>query len=463
MENICLIILKSSLNILSINKTLNTEYAFFNTSHAEFQYALKKFILSSLNVSSTCQTQPGTLKNYLIKYIYPILIIFGVISNLFCLVALLKINRTTKKANRNFTLCLATLCFCDLNMILFACGREYLEAAFDIPLRLYSVYACKSLFFACYLFSSFASYLYAYIAFERWFAISKPIKYKQTKNQYSRVRILYIFLFCVSISFPFLLFSTIKEVATPLENIKKTCDLSGQYYVHLTILDAFLYCFVPFLITLSFSSSTLVILVYKSRFRSLNMSSTGNASNVSNHSPVVSSNVKIKKNLNTVDGKSTILTFRYSKSSNTHIHNSKGSTLKITKENNLNAMQKLYPQSIKENILSNEPSSLIEGLTLTKSVETKRWSDFKTTIMLMTLPFSYLVVTFPVFVIITLTFIKHDHDKALNEYETAFVFFKTIMHLNNSFNILFFIFFGKTLRNDLKKIVQYMLHGNNIS
>ena len=45
-----------------------------------------------------------------------------------------------------------------------------------------------------------------------------------------------------------------------------------------------------------------------------------------------------------------------------------------------------------------------------------------------------------------------DSLKVEKDFETEFVFSKTLMHINNSFNILFLMLFGKSLRKDLKKI-----------
>ena len=79
---------------------------------------------------------------------------------------------------------------------------------------------------------------------------------------------------------------------------------------------------------------------------------------------------------------------------------------------------------------------------------TKRISRLKLTLSLLMLTISYLVSTLPVFVIISLQFIAPyiRHGVHLeNELAVA----NTIMYANNSFNILFFILFGKNLRKEL--------------
>ena len=67
-----------------------------------------------------------------------------------------------------------------------------------LKIRSHSLFSCKIFFFVCYLFSSFSSYLYALLAFERWHAIAEPIKYKnKSKKNFKRSAIL--FLFCTSL------------------------------------------------------------------------------------------------------------------------------------------------------------------------------------------------------------------------------------------------------------------------
>jgi len=85
-------------------------------------------------------------------------------------------------------------------------------------------------------------------------------------------------------------------------------------------------------------------------------------------------------------------------------------------------------------------------------IQKKKTSGFKTTLMLLTLPISYLISTFPVFIIILLQFINNViRDQTENDYETEFSISKLCMYLNNSFNILCFMLFGESVRNDIKK------------
>jgi hypothetical protein len=77
-------------------------------------------------------------------------------------------------------------------------------------------------------------------------------------------------------------------------------------------------------------------------------------------------------------------------------------------------------------------------------------SRMRLTLMLMTFPITYLITTFPLFVIITCQLIGHYFVGNFKvNFENEFAIFRTLMFSNNSFNILFFILFGKSLRKDM--------------
>ena len=449
-------------SILTINTNLmpmRTNASFFvkkysNTSRHLIASSNKKnwsTLCDYFNKKSTWD-QTNFDRFTLIKCIYPALIILGIIGNTLSLLALIKINRTTKKSNRNFTFCLATLCFTDLILVLFGCLREYIEEVYDFPMRSYSIYTCKAFFFICYLFSSFASYLYAYIAFERWYAISNPIKYRQKTCTKNRKQIFLIFAFCASISVPYLLFSKLQDGDITIVLSKTICDLSDQYYVYLTLLDALLYCFVPFLITLIFSSLTLINLINKRTLNSSNMPNVGSDSTISNLNTFKPFSFHRRKNIK----------IRFSKkiAINPKLESNKQEinviTLRVdTQEESLNSLQNSNPSGRGETSVCLRNELRLRRKQIPACIN-KRASDVRTTIMLMMLPISYLIATFPVFVIITLQFInnffRHEDEK---DFGIEFALSKTLMHINNSFNILFLMLFGHSLRNDLKKILNF--------
>ena len=298
-------------------------------------------------------TKINIFKYYIAKFVYPILIILGLLGNSLSLLAIIKIKQRKTKANRNFSNCLVILCLIDICLLFFGCLREYLEVVFSLPLRSYSVYTCKISLYVCYFFSSYSSYLYAFIAYERWTAIKNPIKYKQ-KNEAktNKKSIAMICAACVLICVPILFCVKLQKYfkSKTLAFMPKTkCIILPQFYTIITMLDAFVYSFLPFLMTLVFSLATLVYLVKKKRNNNLTMA--------------------------------------------------------------LNQSKPSSNQSKTEQILL---ANLFKEKNKIPSLKIKRVSNFKATIMLLTLPFSYLIATFPYFVILFLAFLA-SFSKNLNE------------------------------------------------
>ena len=344
----------------------------------------EKFIQKIHNVSSF-----NMLRFNLIKYIYPILLIFGIFGNTLSFLVMLRIYRTKKKRpNRNFSFCLAMLCFADLAILLVGCLREYFEEVFSMSIRSSTIYSCKIFYFTCYLFSAFSSYLYAFIAVERWQAVTRPIKYKQQKAVQNQKTIILIFVYCICISLPFLILPTLQKSITPMRNvpndfkIEPKCEISHSIILSdllIMLLDSLFYCLIPFLVTIFFSILTWIKLIMTRRSNSTQLAVVVvNAANIS--------------------------------------------------------------------------ASAEEINTLTK-INTKQSSKLKMTVMLLTLPISYLLTTFPIFVIILFQLnFNYFRKKNSYNYETEFAISRMLMYINNSINILFFILFGKSLRKDFLKI-----------
>ena len=82
----------------------------------------------------------------------------------------------------------------------------------------------------------------------------------------------------------------------------------------------------------------------------------------------------------------------------------------------------------------------------------KKASTLKMTLMILTLPISYLLTTLPIFLIISFKLLNFYFKMKMN-LEVEFAFAKILMLLNNSINILCFIFFGKNLRRDFLRIL----------
>ena len=257
---------------LSANRWLTTtaKQAVSHSSHDMFDFEEPVIYTNFLKVCEKVDqifdyNSADNIRPILIKWIYPILLLFGIVGNGLPLVLMVKIYKSKKKENRNFSLCLAVLCIADLSVLLFAGLLEYLDEVLHAKIRSYSDYTCKFYFFNVYLFSTFSSYLYGFIAFERWYAVSNPIEYKQIKMEKNKQIILYIFAYCCLISLPFLYYPSIVEAIVPRADsqlhFEDVCEKSYSSDVLLMALDAIFYCFIPFLITILFSILTLVKLV----------------------------------------------------------------------------------------------------------------------------------------------------------------------------------------------------------
>ena len=94
-------------------------------------------------------------------------------------------------------------------------------------------------------------------------------------------------------------------------------------------------------------------------------------------------------------------------------------------------------------------SSRPSEIQITNSISS---SNIKLTLMLMSLPISFIITNFPIFIIIILQFYPFkSHNK---DYKFELTIAKVLMYLNNSIHILFYIFLGNTLRKDFKRLFQ---------
>ena len=78
-------------------------------------------------------------------------------------------------------------------------------------------------------------------------------------------------------------------------------------------------------------------------------------------------------------------------------------------------------------------------------------SNIKLTIMFLAIPISYFITALPVIMIILLQFFFVGDRVNNNESELAIA--KMLMYINCSINILFYIFLGKSLRNDFLDVL----------
>ena len=91
----------------------------------------------------------------------------------------------------------------------------------------------------------------------------------------------------------------------------------------------------------------------------------------------------------------------------------------------------------------------------------KKASKLKLTFMLMMFSLSYLITTLPVFIIIIIKafmlYVNSGSENLNFSFESEFAIAKTLMFANNSFNILFLILFGQTLRRDMLEMLLFFL------
>lgn len=144
----------SLLNSLGQTNMSNLCLSHRSSSSELYEYSYK-FNYNSHNQA----THTSNLVEYnLIKYVYPILLIFGLIGNFVSFVAMLKrytSERSAGSSNKSthmFSFSLAILCFVDFGVLVVACMDQYVEQTFEFSLRATSEYSCKALYFSCYLF-----------------------------------------------------------------------------------------------------------------------------------------------------------------------------------------------------------------------------------------------------------------------------------------------------------------------
>lgn len=375
----------------------------------------------------------------LIKHFYPIILVFGILGNFVTFLTMLRIYNRRKNFQK-FCFSLAALALADLFVLLVGCLREFLEIVLNYDIRSSSQYSCKIVYFACYLFSCFSVYLHGFIAIERWHAVSDPIKSKAKFTfRINKIIIMFIFFTCLIINLPLLWFPTLVE-KIQFDNsnwlgIKEVseCEVTNEL-IFLSI-DSVFYCLIPFLITILFSSLTIIKLIQSKT--SINKS---NETQLLRQSSLRDRERSFfKRNTNLIDSarfKSSINYDIKHRSFQSIIYSSASAGTESTTQSQTSANRK---QLTKIFSASSKPSS----------------SNLKITIMLLALPISYLITTFPIFVIIINGFIMNRFNNVSTNFGKAYAIAKIFMYVNNSINILIYILFGKSLRNDFLAILPF--------
>ena len=95
----------------------------------------------------------------LVKFVYPILLIFGLLGNLLSCIAMIKRYYKNEKnpisgiaSKHIFPFTLAILCLANGGILFIACLSQYVEHIFEFSLREVSNLSCKLFYFSCYFF-----------------------------------------------------------------------------------------------------------------------------------------------------------------------------------------------------------------------------------------------------------------------------------------------------------------------
>jgi hypothetical protein len=234
-----------------------------------------------------------------------------------------------------------------------------------------------------------------------------------------------LFIICVFISSPLTFFAGIKELVSFNKqnsiDIKmfKECQLSMNNHFFdlvLAIADFILVCSIPFLITFLFSMFSLVRLF---------------KTNNTHGEEIPLERCRSKCNLN---------------STQNLIHHKVNAETKSLKN------VSIFDLTLKNSSFKRSTLSLVEGNFINSNLS----ANLKITMMLLALPISYLITTLPIFIIIIIHFHQFSNNSS-SDYETEMIIAKTVMYVNNSINILFYIFLGKSLRKDFLKLLPRVL------
>ena len=417
------------------NRTLNGSYTaeyYDNTVSYQIVNNMKFLCKKQSNIQID---QSRLIKHYIIMLVYPVILVFGILGNILSFIVMLRVYKR-KKSSYRFALNLAALSLADLVVLIFGCFREYSDDILEIRLRSFNIYFCKFIYFNCYLFSCFSSYIHAFISVERWYAVSNPINSKINPVKNKRY-LFYTFLVCVLISSPFTYLAKIKYFISYNKNeafeikIVTECVISERYYLFeivMTSIDFVFYYFVPFAISFIFSIISLLRLCKVNNIKKNARKNTVNFSDKSNSQANFES-----------------ISFLKSKIIYENSSFKKNDSALINSEKN----SKISDELDKDESLSEKTETQVSNNILNKN----KISNLKISIILLSLPISYLISTLPIFVIILVQLNPYNYD--LNkDFRTLMAIAKTFMYVNNSINILFYIFLGKSLRKEFVNLIR---------
>jgi hypothetical protein len=424
-ENFCLTIERLNLTEDISNESINTTQA--QSSDNIISNHLEKYLkIVCQHIMQNEKNLFGSsdqIKVNIVKIAYPIILVFGILGNLISLIIMIKIYRRKNSLNR-FSINLAALSLADLAVLIFGCFREYSDDVFEWRLRSINVFFCKSFYFNCYLFSCFSSYIQAFISIERWYAISNPIKSKINSFK-NKKNIIILFLICFVVSLPYVYIAQLKKMVRVNEanlmdvQITSLCEIVQESFLTdliLAINDYIICCVIPFILAFTFSSLTLLQLLKNNR-------------------------LKVDTNLTKNNTENLEMTNQNVNSKNNKDDESVNESLLIN--NNLDEPDnKLDSDSTKLKAYSRITSQHSH----LQRINSNSASNLKLTLMLMTLPVCYVLTNFPIFIILIAQFYNFSSHNKASEFKVELAVAKVLMYTNNSINIMFYLFLGKSFK-----------------
>lgn len=287
--------------------------------------------------------------------------------------------------------------------------------------------------------------------------MANPFSYNLSRWKKNRRLILGLFAYCFLISLPFFVNSSLVEEAGASSNgamqLELVCEQSFESSKVVSILDSILNCILPFLITVLFSLMTLMKLMRNKNLNNYKMvlgtSCPPSKFSINNKNSIEMSN------LNKTMKKLTLITVARDSLSK---RSSSLDCLKyeIATENKLREIKSMPALSDTEEQFIFEPEERAFSCSNDCSVPivrvySQKGSKLKITFMLLVFPISFLLTSFPIFLIIIFRmfdlYFRLKIDLAI-----FLAIAKILMFLNNSINIILLIIFGKNIRNDFLKI-----------
>jgi len=282
-----------------------------------------------------------------------------------------------------------------------------------------------------------------YICSERFYAVFKPFAVRNQSNKNKKI-VSVIFLYCFIISLPFLYFPTLIEHAKPDLNeplyfkLAVKCDIPNANII-LTLLDSIVFCFCPFLISMLFSTLTLIHLIKRNQ-------STTNTSEFNKTDQSAIKKIISRTSFNSKLEKVSLYDLNRSQK---RMSNLSITSMETNVQNNGLKKNRRFDSIFSSiDIHYNDLNSMVIN-------NAKNSSAFRLTLMLMSFPISYLVCTLPIFLIISFKLIDYYLKLGNTKYDVPFYLAKCFMYINNSTNIFLFILFGKNLRKDFLNLFSF--------